>query len=49
MHLLKPAFIREYAALCKFYEQVKFKELLTWGTWVAQSVKRPTSAQVMIA
>ena len=25
-----------------------FKNKKTWGTWVAQSVKRPTSAQVTI-
>ena len=26
-----------------------FKMLHHWGAWVAQSVKRPTSAQVMIS
>ena len=25
------------------------KSLLSWGAWVAQSVKRPTLAQVMIS
>ena len=26
-----------------------FKNVTLWGAWVAQSVKRPTSAQVMIS
>ena len=31
------------------YERMKLKQIDQWGAWVAQSVKPPTSAQVMIS
>ena len=30
-------------------KEMGLKNLVAWGIWVAQSVKRPTSAQVMIS
>ena len=33
-----------YVCVCHYHQ----KHICPWGAWVAQSVKRPTSAQVMI-
>ena len=33
----------------KLFSKVGDKNMSCWGTWVAQSVKHPTSAQVMIS
>ena len=39
-----------WGLLCKGLERVTLKiTAQLWGAWVAQSVKRPTSAQVMIS
>ena len=38
-----------YVLIQKFILSFSKKYMISWGAWVAQSVKRPTSAQVMIS
>ena len=44
-----PSFFNLFKPKIKAVERKTFKLQFSWGAWVAQSVKRPTSAQVMIS
>ena len=43
----------KFSVLCQevlwSYTLALYKHFIPWGTWMAQSVKRPASAQVMIS
>ena len=41
--------IRDHGEVNCIEEMPSIKSNVTWGTWVAQSVKRPNLAQVMIS
>ena len=48
VHLLRPLLVAKFMnCVLKTIRSLKFTQL--WGAWVAQSLKRPTLAQVMIS
>ena len=44
-----PLFLTGFLSLIRSLSPFSYKNPFLWGAWVAESVKRPTSAQVMIS